>query len=190
MPIFTRTCTVSGDAGYSNDNGDFGTNVIDFGQYPNMTGYDWDAFIRFPNVLVPRGASIVSAYIDGFAYAETETVRVYIKANDVANASAPTSKADHASKVRTSASVTWEITAAWSNGQAVQTPEIASVLQGIFDKPTWVAGNALMVMIDEYNSYDDIRALYVYATNPAYAPVLTIEYRIASPFMMILRSRI
>jgi hypothetical protein len=133
--------------------------------------------MRFLNVTVPPGATIVNAYVQ-FQVDETTSVatNLRIEAHDVDNAGVFTTSSNNiSSRVRTTAFQLWT-PPAWNTegaaGVAQRTPNISNVIKEIVDRPLWVSGNALVVIITGTGK----RVAEAYDGVPAAAPLLHIEY--------------
>jgi K319-like protein len=108
--------------------------------------------VRFTSLAVPRGASISHAWIQ-FETDEVQSEATNLTihgqaADDAATFSATTSGIS--SRPTTSAAVSWS-PPAWNMvgeaGSGQRTPELAAILQEIVDRPGWVSGNAVAIVI-------------------------------------------
>ncbi len=138
--------------------------------------------VRFLNVNVPQGATIVTAYIEFQAAASnTQDTDLTIYGQDSDNASRFDNEEDDISdRPKTDASVTWNNVSAWTNGQKYQTPDFTSVIQEIVDRPGWSDGND-MAMLFRSTDLDGQRKIVAHDDNPDNAPLLHIEYGIIVP---------
>jgi hypothetical protein len=133
--------------------------------------------MRFDNVGVPPGATITSAWIQ-FQTAATNTGAVNLTLRgEAADDAAPfaAAAADISSRPPTAASVPWSPGNWQTLGEAganQQTPDIASLIQEIVDRPGWLPGNALVVLV----SGSGVRTAESFDGDPAGAPLLHIEY--------------
>jgi len=109
---------------------------------------------RFLNLTIPQGAIINAADIQVCAQAATSTQCDWtIAAEDVDNAATFSSghQPKDAYNSRTSATADWNIgTASWTAGSWHTSSDIAAVIQEIINRPGWVSGNALNVVV--YNT--------------------------------------
>jgi hypothetical protein len=83
---------------------------------------------------------------------------------------------------RTEAKVPWEPDPWNAGGQKVQTANIASIIQELIDQETWVAGNAVEIIIGadpDKPAFTGVRCAESYDGSPWSAPLLHIE--IAGP---------
>jgi hypothetical protein len=108
--------------------------------------------LRFPNLTVPPGMTILTAYIQFQAdEVQSEATSLTIKAHAADNAPAFTTAAFNVSvRPRTTASATWT-PPAWTlvgeQGPNQRTPELKDVLQEIVNRPGWASGNAVAIII-------------------------------------------
>ena len=108
--------------------------------------------LRFPGVPIPPGATIASASIqfqvDESSGGLTHLILEAEAADDAALFS--TAIGDVSSRARTAASVQWA-PAPWTTvgaaGPDQRTPNMASVIQEIVDRPGWSSGNAIAVIV-------------------------------------------
>jgi hypothetical protein len=108
--------------------------------------------LRFTGVQIPQGAQIVDANVQ-FRADETGTrsTNLTVRAERADNSAAFTTSSNNISnRPRTSASVAWA-PPSWPTvgaaGPAQLTPNLASVVQEVVNRPGWVSGNALTVII-------------------------------------------
>jgi hypothetical protein len=133
--------------------------------------------IRFRNVTVPPGATIVNAYVQ-FQVDQTSSVATNLKieGQDADNPGAFTTSSNNvSSRARTTEFELWTPPAWPSVGAAglnQRTPNIKDVIQEIVDRPLWSSGNALVVIITGTGK----RVAESYDGLPAGAPLLHIEY--------------
>ncbi len=134
--------------------------------------------MRFTTVNIPMGAKITKAHIQftaASAKSERTTLAIHGKAED--DVSVFNNKVAFAisSARTTSASVTWS-PKAWptigESGSNQRTPNIASIIQEIVDRPGWGQGHALAVIISGTGKRD----AESYDGNPNSAPSLHVEY--------------
>lgn len=133
--------------------------------------------IRFAGLAIPRGATIVNAYVQ-FSVDETssEVTSLIIEGEDIDDAPQFTSAPfDISSRARTQASVSWS-PAAWNTvgqeGPDQRTPDISPVIQEIVNRLGWSSGNSLAVIMTGTGK----RVAASYEGNPAGAPLLHVKY--------------
>jgi len=136
------------------------------------------AFLRFTNVNIPQGATILNAYLVLPArYSNSSTtVNLKIYGNDVDNAVAPTSYSEAEALVLTSG-VEWNNVGPWTQDSWYYSPSVVSIIQQIVNRAGWVSGNALMIIIkDNDSSGYAYRPIKTYDYDGVNRPRLTIEY--------------
>ena len=108
--------------------------------------------LRFVDLPVPNGATITSAHVQ-FQVDEVSVVDTVlsIRAEDVNNAAQFVSATNNiTNRTTTSAAVTW-VPAPWDvvgeAGPDQQTPNIATVIQEVVDRPGWAPNNAMVLII-------------------------------------------
>ncbi len=137
--------------------------------------------LRFPNLAIPNGASIVNAWVQFQAdEAQSEATALTIK-GQVGNAAAFTSATRNVSqRPRTTASAAWA-PAAWNTvgqaGAAQRTSELKDVVQEIVSGGGWASGNALALIITGTGH----RTAESFEGLPGGAALLHIEYNTALP---------
>ena len=135
---------VGGDDGYCNRTSSFNTNY----EYIIIGNVTQEAFIRFPNITIPNGDNILSAYITltNHTLSDYGTIDMAIHFNDIDNAIAPTNISEFDNLVLTG-NVVWpnEI---WYANEQYNSPSLAELLQDIVNKGGWSSGNAVMVVIN------------------------------------------
>ncbi len=108
--------------------------------------------LRFANIPVPKGRPVTNAYVQ-FTADEASSAATSLTVQAQAIDSAPTftsSNSNITSRARTTASVAWAPPAWVAVGDALaaeRMPNIASVIQEVVNRPGWVAGNALAVIV-------------------------------------------
>ena len=133
--------------------------------------------MRFTGLNIPPGASIQNAYLQ-FQADETgsdpTSLAIYAQAVDNATSFSRTN-ADISNRTTTIASVPWS-PAPWNTrgeaGPNQRTPNIATVIQEIVNRPGWSGGNALAVIITGAGK----RTAESFNGVPSAAPLLHIEY--------------
>lgn len=111
----------------------------------------------FRNVAIPAAATITTCFVR-FTGAATDTRN----GNDVIRfeyADDPTNPTDYsgvASRTRTTASVTWPA-ASPTSGVTIDTPDLSTVLQEVIDRPGWVSGNNVHLLIDWVSGNNDVQ---------------------------------
>lgn len=113
---------------------------------PTTTG------MRFAGIDVPRDAAITRAWVQFNAderNTSPATLTVRAQASDTA-ASYTSTAFNVSSRPRTTAAASWSVPI-WNvfgeAGAAQQTPDLSAVVQDVINRPGWVSGNALAIII-------------------------------------------
>ena len=150
--LFTVPIRAGADDGDENQGGTVRRTNGDLNLGSGSGGSPTTAALRFTGVQVPNGATITSAEVQ-FTADETgnASTNLVIRAERNDN-SAPiaTTAFNISSRPRTVASVAWPVPA-WltvgAAGPGQLTPNLASVVQEVVNRPGWAAGNALTVIL-------------------------------------------
>jgi hypothetical protein len=134
--------------------------------------------LRFTQIAVPQGATIVDAYLR-FTTDEvhTTTTSLRIEGHDVDNAGTfTTTKNNLLSRVRTTEYVQWSVPywAARGASGADQTATITNVVQELVDRPGWTPNNAIALIITGSGR----RVARSFDNGTGDAPLLHIEYEL------------
>jgi len=136
--------------------------------------------MRFTNISIPRGATILNAYVE-FEVDETgsDPTSVLIQAQASDNALAFTSSTGNiSSRTRTTEQVAWNNIPAWTVVNAKsQTPNISSVIQEIVYRSAWASGNSMVIIISGIGR----RTAEAYDGEIPAAPKLVITYTMGNP---------
>jgi hypothetical protein len=115
-------------------------------------GSDQIVGLRFPALGIPQGSDIISAWIQfetDEVTVDATSLRIEAEARDSAAAFGTTS-GSLSSRPRTTAWVPWS-PPPWSTvgeaGPGQRTPDLTSLLQEVIDRPGWVSGNAVVVIV-------------------------------------------
>jgi hypothetical protein len=160
------------------------TTAMRFGSYVGMpTG----VFSRFLSVGIPQGVTIDNAKVtftaDSTDSANTCITRIY--GNDVDDSVAPTTAAEYAALGLTSAFADWTL-GSWTNGSTYDTPEIKTIIKEIVDRPSWVSGNDITILVKDNGSTGSVSRIgKVYQYAPASAPLLVVTYTEGTPDALI-----
>ena len=115
-------------------------------------GTDQTVGLRFPGLSIPQGATILSAWVQ-FETDEVSTAGTSLRFEAQAVDSAPeftTATGDVSSRARSAAWIPWSPPAWDTVGEAgadQRTPDLTVLIQEIIDRPGWVAGNSLAVIV-------------------------------------------
>jgi PKD repeat protein len=133
--------------------------------------------MRFAGVNVPRGAMIINGFVQ-FQVDEADIGETLLKiqAEDTDDPPTFANSAGNISSRNTTATEVWWDPAPWTvvgeAGVDQQTPNIASILQDVVDRPGWRNGNALVLIITGAGT----RVAESYDGDSIGAPLLYVEY--------------
>ena len=133
--------------------------------------------LRFNNINIPQGATILNAYVQFQAGASgSQATSLIIRGQAIDNPiTFRNEKRNISSRVRTSASVDWT-PAAWTlvdeAGVDQRTTNISTLIQEIINRPGWSSGNSLVLIFTGSGQ----RIAWSYNGHPSAAPLLHIEY--------------
>lgn len=139
--------------------------------------------MRFLNIYIPNGATIVHAYLKLVSYDDRalENVNSKIRAELDANPLTFSTLDDYLARPRTVASINWDNIPPWLTGKLYQSPDFAPVIREIVSLPAWASGNPVVIFWDDH----DDRSTHVACTmrRPRYwehadrtPPILYIEW--------------
>lgn len=116
--------------------------------------------LRFTNVTIPQGATILSAHLKlcGSHDSPIATKLGTFKGYATDNVATFSSCAD-IDAAKTSAFVQW-VAGAWTKDVWYSSPDLASIIQEIVNRPGWASGNALAVFWDGPKDVD--KAVYAF----------------------------
>ena len=149
------------------------------------SGGDQTVGMRFNGVGIPQGAAIVNAYVQFQVDEKTSVATLLtIQGEDIDNTATFISSAGNiSSRTRTAAAVPWSPVPWTTVGEAgpdQRTPDMASVIQEIVNRPGWSDGNALVVIITGTGE----RVAESYNGDPAGAPLLHVEYTVGGTLVI------
>lgn len=141
--------------------------------------------MRFYNVPIPKGAKIVSAYIEFQAYydsavnpsgeavtaPEDTNFTIWVEDTDDAESFQDVNYGI-SSRPHLATTVAWSNVPHWTAGSKYQTPDLTSLIQPIVDRNGWVDGSSIGIMISGAGKRD-AKASDLGST---YAPVLHVEF--------------
>jgi hypothetical protein len=116
-----------------------------------LGGFSYSNFIRFQNITIPAGATIVSAIVRVECHGQSPSItgcQANLYFNDVADATAPTSAAQ-ADALALGSPVAWDLTSVWVTNQTYDTPSLVTILQAVIDKSGWASGNDVMLLMKD-----------------------------------------
>ncbi len=145
--------------------------------YDNGTTGNQIVGVRFQNVQIPRGATILSAYLL-FTADETgnQPTSLQIRAEAVDDAAAFSYRPNNVSSRRTTTVSTHWDPAPWNlrneSGPEQQSPDLRDLVQEVLRRPGWKAGNAMAFIITGNGK----RTAWSYEGSPTHAPKLVITW--------------
>ena len=111
---------------------------------PQMVG------LRFQGIEIEPGAAIVEAYLSFWAD-EADSAATSLVFQGQAHDDAPAfsdSAGDLSRRPRTAAKVAWNGVPPWTAEHAAyQSPDLATIVQEVLDRPGWQTGNALVILV-------------------------------------------
>ncbi|MGY1620129.1 PKD domain-containing protein [Geodermatophilus sp. SYSU D00691] len=133
--------------------------------------------LRFTGVALPPRATVTNAYVQ-FTVDEATSTATALAIGGQAADDAPTfttASKNVSSRPRTAASIAWA-PPAWptlgAHGAEQRTPNLAPVLREIVNRPGWVSGNAVVLVVTGSGA----RTAAAFERGAGRAPVLHIEY--------------
>jgi len=133
--------------------------------------------LRFLNVKIPQGATVIHAYIEFKASdSDNDVTDLEIQGEDRHDALRFTGiQYNISTQPKTAASVTWNNIPSWTQNEFYQTPDLTSIVQEIVNKPQWSSGNAMAILFRS-TDLNGKRRFYAHDKSPASTPVLHLEY--------------
>lgn len=146
--------------------------------------------LRFLDVTIPQGASIITAYITFIARGDAVTVvKSRFSGEDTDDAATFSDFTNYKNRRgidggtdnTTTAKVDWDSIPAWTADTSYDSPELKTIIQEIVNRSGWASGNDLVVFWDDHDDRSDNkngcgRRAYSYNGSTTYAPLLYIEY--------------
>jgi hypothetical protein len=120
-------------------------------------GSPYNDWFRFTGITIPKGATIVHAYLETDDAGWTTGTNLKISAEKATSPAAPTSTADQTARVRTTANVTWN--SGYSDSAYHNSPDIASVIQELVNNYDYSAGGVMQLLVDNNGSTGAAQAL-------------------------------
>ena len=135
--------------------------------------------IRFQNVSIEQGATIVSAFLQFVADENNQGGNANYTISGEASDNAATfsaSENDLSIRTKTSVEIDWTNVPAWNtagaSGNDQRSPDIAAIVQEIVDRPGWNDGNSLVLFV---HGISGKRSAKSYDSDLALAPKLIVE---------------
>ena len=158
--------------------------------YSSAQQTDYVGF-RFQNFALPQGATVQSAYLNAYATSSgpypnlTNNLYLKVRAAAADNSSAwanstNTSTGDPKDRTRSTTALDWDITAAWTDGLLVTSPDISTVLQDVISRAGYASGNAVSFILDYDGTAVTSANRHRYFSTPSrgagYKPYLTTTF--------------
>lgn len=193
--IKSYSVAAGGDDGHCVDNNPPYLLASEIGLGDYQGGVTNEGFMRFTNVDIPAGATIIAAKVVFIVAASNfdggATPSGTLKGRKVADCPQMTTWStygDTGTYPWTTATVTyWPASEAWVLGKKSDTPDIKTIIQEIIDLDGWVSGNAIQIAWryvangwlgsdEEGDETSDLRGFYSYEDGTYDPPMLIIEY--------------
>jgi hypothetical protein len=138
--------------------------------------------LRFRDVPIPAGATIESAFLQFEADEADSGPAALLVEGEAADDAAPFQELpdDLGARARTVAAIPWsppDWLARGDAGPAQRSPDLSPLLQEIVDRPGWVPGGALAILI----SGTGVRIAESVEGSPAGAPLLSVDWALDLP---------
>lgn len=177
------------------NNGDDGTRYRDFAGallydaticvvgYESVALREAGVALLFRNIPIAQGAVVgsVSITLTARVNRSNVTVNSRISAYDADNGTFVINRTDYATKfaAKTTAQVDWDNIGAWTQDIQYTSPDIATVIQEIVNRPGWNFGNDILIFWEDHenrstNTGNTSRLFYDYGLSPSDAAVLNI----------------
>jgi hypothetical protein len=123
------------------------TNYLFFGNIGG--GLGMDAGIRFLNVTIPKGNTILTAKLTFQAtYSDSgATCNTQVKGEAVDDAATFVDTTDFLGRARTTAYINWGAIPAWTENTDYDSPDISTIIQEIINRSGWASGNDLVLFV-------------------------------------------
>ncbi len=132
--------------------------------------------LRFPDLNLPQGTMISSAYIEFVSksdYSGNTAIRIEVEQAD--NAEEFTSSNGTVDSRSWGSEATWNISDNWSDRETVRTMDISGLVQSVVDRGGWSMGNAMAFRLGKTSGND--RRADTYDEDPVRAPRLVVEFQ-------------
>ena len=135
--------------------------------------------VRFTSLEIPQGAEIKSAQLTFTSGSgDSEPAKLIIQAENADSAQPFTiEKNNISSRKTTTAKVTWNIEAGWTDGLTYTSPELKQLVQEVVNRPGWCGGrNGMAFIISADKEENPLRVARSFDDKPDRAPVLKVEF--------------
>ena len=149
--------------------------------YIGEGGTHYGSAARFLNVVVPAGKKIDSAFIKARCRTSgsNATCKVRIRAQKATDPAIFSDKVDFDARAWTTAFVRWDPVPAMVAGTYYESPDFAAVIQEIIDQPGWASGQAMVIVIEDWeelSTTNAVRETYSYNGSTTTCWQLNITY--------------
>ena len=146
---------LDGETSISFDDGEYENGVIDKMNDDDLDmGWEGDdlnimaSFTRYQNVTIPQGTPIDSVTLVIYAHEQETAPAMITIVAEAADSTLMIPEDDTlANRTMTAASVRWEITEDWAMWEPYPSPNLATIIQELIDRPGWKSGNALTLFL-------------------------------------------
>ena len=142
-------------------------------------GEYYNGGLRFTNVDIPQGATILSAVLKTCSdqtCAGTKA-RWEIYGQNARDCNEFSTKNDFEARPRTVAKADTGYLPPWVEGTWYETPDISTIIQEIVNRPDWTAGNTLALLLYGHPEAETTHEIRSYDANPSQAAVLEVTYK-------------
>ena len=150
-------------------NKDYGQNYLGYSTLTMKSGY------RFQNITIPKGAPIISAYLELNIVSEGVDFEVDVYGFDEDDITYFSTRENYDALTRTTAYVTWEEISP-SATTFYNSSDIASVVQEIIDRDGWVSGNDIGFETVDTDKHTGTQRQYTYISGILWGARLHIVY--------------
>jgi hypothetical protein len=142
------------------------------------TGEYYDGGLRFVNVDIPQGATILSAVLKTCAgqTCDGTKARWKIYGQNAGDCNEFSTEADFEARPKTVAEADTGYLSPWVEGSWYETTDISAIIQEIVNNPNWKAGNALAILLHGHPEAQTTHEIRSYDANPSQAAVLEVTY--------------
>jgi hypothetical protein len=176
MSTLTVGVTASSDDAEETDTGSMRLTSSDLDL--TLDGSKQKVGLRFNGLTIPHGARILNAYVQ-FAVRDATSADTSLTIRGQSDDNPPTfttTNGDLSSRGRTAASASWN-PPAWTSGAGPdqRTPSLTAIVREIVNRPGWVGGNSLVIIITGTGDRS-ARSWEYDSVNHSGVPVLHVEF--------------
>lgn len=141
--------------------------------------------MRFRSLVIPRGATIVDAWIEGVAESSlaANNCNVIISGENSATPAAYTTYANLVGRGLTTANVAWNAIPAWTVGLRYRTPSIVTIVQELVNLAAWTGSGSLAFQLRDNGSTNNALRTWASWDNATYQePYLFVLWKVAGVY--------